>query len=451
MKKQTIKSWIIENVFLIAGDKLLGTNTIRFLKEHRKIVKLSSEELTTLQLDKLYAVLEHATQTCKAYKPYGNKQSSTVGWLKTFPILTKKETALSHLDYISSSYELSKLIKYESSGSTGQRSVVYMDKKEQAIIRAILILWWEWNGYYFGRPLLQTGMSPNRGIVKRIKDFLLATEYMVAFNLTDDEIVRKLEKVKHKRNMFLFGYASSLYEIAKTARKYNLTNRFDLVMSQGDKLFNHYELEIEQAFKSKVVEDYGLNEGFMVGQKVDLPYFYIYSPNVYIEILDDNGGPVPDGEMGRIVLTKLDGYAMPLIRYDTGDLGIMLPRERYPANPKFSFPLLEKVVGRNTDIIKTSDGKSLIVHTFTGIFEFYSQIEQFQVIQNIENKIQINYIPASNFKPEILDVIENDIRKKTGSNIGIEWNQVSSIQASASGKPQIIVNNLIKNSLSSIQ
>lgn len=451
MKKQSIKSWIIENVFLVAGDMLLGTSTIRFLKEHRKVAKLSSDELTTLQLKKLNTILEHATQTCKAYKFYDKRFTCPVNWLKTFPILTKKETALSHLDYISSSYELSKLIRYESSGSTGQRSVVYMDKKEQALIRAILILWWEWNGYYFGRPLLQTGMSPNRGIVKRIKDFLLATEYMVAFNLTDDEIVRKLEKVKHKRNMFLFGYASSLYEIAKTARKHNLANRFDLVMSQGDKLFNHYELEIEKAFKCKVVEDYGLNEGFMVGQKVDLPYFYIYSPTVYVEILDEHGEPVPDGEMGRIVLTKLDGYAMPLIRYDTGDLGVMLPKERYPTNPKFSFPLLEKVIGRNTDIIKTADGKSLIVHTFTGIFEFYSEIEQFQVVQNIENQIQINYLPATSFKPEILYVIENDIREKTKSNIGIKWNQVSSIQASASGKPQIIVNNLIKNSLSSIQ
>jgi phenylacetate-CoA ligase len=451
MAYKKIKSWFIENVFLKIGDILQGTCTISYLKQQRKITHLSKDELKSLQTSKLQLILEHATKTCNAYKPFNGIYSSPEAWLKTFPILTKKDTATSQLNYVSSSFDISKLIKYESSGSTGQRSVIYIDKKEQALIRAILILWWEWNGYYFGRPILQTGMSPKRGLVKKVKDFLLSTEYMVAFNLDEHVILEKLDKVKKKKNMFLFGYASSLYEISKTARKYNVSNTFDLAMSQGDKLFNHYKLEIETAFNCQVVEDYGLNEGFMVGQKVDLPYYYIYTPSVYIEILNERGESVPDGEMGRIVLTKLDGYAMPLIRYDTGDLGVMLPKEEYPLNRKYSFPLLQMVIGRNTDIIKTRDGKSLIVHTFTGIFEFYSEIEQFQVVQNVEDEIQINYITTDSFKKTVLSKIENEFRNKTKTNIAINWNQVDHIEPSASGKPQIIINNLIKNSLSSVE
>ena len=120
-------------------------------------------------------------------------------------------------------------------------------------------------------------------------------------------------------------------------------------------MFNHYRQKISQVFKCDVVEDYGLSEGFMVGQKVDLPYYYIYSPSIYIEILDNENNAVKDG-VGRIP-TKLDGFAMPLIRFDSGDLGIKLPNNKYPINRKYNFPLLQKVIGRNTDIIISPNGK----------------------------------------------------------------------------------------------
>src|SRR5690606_1855071 len=120
--------------------------------------------------------------------------------------------------------------------------------------------------------------------------------------------------------------------------------------------------------------------------------FYIYTPSSYLELLDDDDRPVPDGEIARVVVTKLDGYAMPLIRYDTGDLAIKLPRHLYPNIRRFNFPLLQKVIGRNTDIINTPEGKNLIVHTFTGIFEFYEEIKQFRVIQREIAKIEIEFI-----------------------------------------------------------
>jgi len=248
--------------------------------------------------------------------------------------------------------------------------------------------------------------------------------------------------------MHLFGYSSSLYVIALIAKKNNLNIQFDLAMSMGDKLFDHYQKTIEDVFNTRVVENYGCNEGLMIGQKKDLPYFYIYTPNIYLELVDDKGNPVPDGQIGRVIVTKLDGYAMPLIRYDNGDLAIKLPRDKYPTKRDLAFPLLEKVIGRNTDIVKTEDGKILIVHTFTGIFEFFPEIIQFQIVQNDLDKIIIKYIPSKSFSPDILYIIEKDFREKTKSIIGIIWEEVSIINPSKSGKPQIIINNLIKNSLS---
>lgn len=433
------------------GDFLLRTDVINQLNYHRRICHLSEKELTALQNNKLRIILEHATRTCDFYKPYAiYKHFDCHQWLKSFPVIGKSEINNHLADLISSAYKIEKLIRCDSSGSSGIRSSVYIDKNEESITRAITILWWEWNGYYLGKPLLQTGMTIKRGFVKTLKDIVLGTKYLNAFDLSENEVINLLVTVGKKKNYHLFGYASSLYEIAKIAIKNNIDVQFDLAMSQGDKLFDHYSKMISKAFKCKVVEDYGMTEGFMVGQKVDLKYFYIYTPNIFLEVLNEHDEPVKEGEIGRIILTKLDGFAMPLIRYDTGDLGVLLPKEKYPVHRRYNFPLLEKVIGRNTDIIKTPDGKTLIVHTFTGIFEFYNEIKQFQVIQNNINNILIKYVPDSSFFPEVLTKIENEIREKTRSQIVILWEKVDKILPSGSGKPQIVVNQLLTKSLSEI-
>lgn len=446
---KSLKSFLIYKVFFPLGDMLLGSQVSKQLKIQRSYTHLTELELEKLHREKLHRVLMHATTTCAAYKGIGEEQDP-YQWLQKFPIISKADVVAKGDDYISNQFDKNSLIKYETSGSSGIRSVVYIDKKEQSTFRAILISWWEWNNYYLGKPLVQTGITPDRGKVKKIKDSMLSTIYVDAFGLTESEILEKLKLVEGKKGYHFFGFASSLYVMAQVAQKHGLKVTFDKAMSQGDKLFVHYKKLIEEVFDTTVVEDYGLNEGIMVGQKKDLPYFYIYTPTVHIEIVDDKGNPVPDGEMGRVIATKLDGYAMPLVRYDTGDLAVKLPRDQYPEKRDLAFPLLERVVGRNTDLVKTPDGKTLIVHSFTGIFEFYPEIKQFQVVQNELESITIRYIPTKDFTPAILEALEVKFRDRTKSSILIIWEAVEKIEASKSGKPQLIVNNLIENSLSNI-
>ena len=440
----------MNKVFFPLGDMLLGSQVSKQLKIQRSYTHITEQELEKLHREKLHRVLKHATTTCEAYKGIDEEQDP-YQWLQKFPIISKADVVAKGDDYISNQFDKNSLIKYETSGSSGIRSVIYIDEKEQSTFRSILISWWEWNNYYLGKPLVQTGITPDRGNVKKIKDYMLSTIYVDAFGLTESEILEKLKLIEGKEGYHLFGFASSLYVMAQVAQKHGLKVKFDKAMSQGDKLFDHYKKLIEEIFDTTVVEDYGLNEGIMIGQKKDLPYFYIYTPTVHLEIVDDKGNPVPDGEMGRAIATKLDGYAMPLVRYDTGDLAVKLPRDQYPEKRDLAFPLLERVVGRNTDIVKTPDGRTLIVHTFTGIFEFYPEIKQFQVLQNELESITIRYIPTKDFTPAILVALELKFRDRTKSSISIIWEAVEKIEASKSGKPQLIVNNLVKNSLTNVK
>ena len=334
-------------------------------------------------------------------------------------------------------YDKKKLIECKSSGSSGIQGVTYENKKEQSIHRALQILFWEWSGYYLGKRIVQTGMT-SRTTLKQIKDILLRTYYIFAFNHDEKQFLDLLHKIQNKHNMHLAGYASSLNVFAEIAQKNNINIHFDAAISWGDKLFEHYARNILNTFKCKCYDTYGCSEGVLIGAKKDLDYFYIMSPHVYVEIVEKDGNDVADGELGYVLITRLDAYSMPLIRYYIGDLAVKLPKSKYPIKRELPYPLLERVIGRDTDIVRTRKGAYLVVHAFTGIFEHYPEIRQFKVVQYNLDGIEIDYIKGEGFSINILDEIRNIILAKLHDDFTIIFKEVEVIEATKSGKPQIV-------------
>jgi phenylacetate-CoA ligase len=130
---------------------------------------------------------------------------------------------------------------------------------------------------------------------------------------------------------------------------------------------------------------------------------------------------------------------MPMIRYKLGDLAIKLPREKYPEKRKYNLPLLQKIIGRETDVIYLKNQERLTVHSFTGIFEYIPEIKQFKVIQKHTDGIIIEYIKSENFTDYALIKAESDLRDKIkDESFQIEFKEVNYIAPSKSGKPQIV-------------
>jgi phenylacetate-CoA ligase len=332
-----------------------------------------------------------------------------------------------------------KLKKFSSSGSSGIQSTTYQSEKELSANRAMQMLWWEWAGYFPGKKILQTGINPNRGLLKSFKDILFRTKYVQAFSHDEKDIVKLLVSLKGKKDYHFGGYASSLNVFADIALRNNIKDvEFDAAISWGDKLFDKYKRNIKEAFGCEVFETYGCSEGILVAAKKDLDYYYIMSPHVYVEIVDDYGNPVPNGEMGHVLLTRLDNYSMPLIRYKIGDLGSLLPLDLYPEERNMKFPLLQTIYGRSTDVIKTYSGKFMVVHSFTGIFEHIPEIKQFKIIQKDLNGIEIEYIEGLNFNNSILEKVESKIHEYLKESFIIKWKRVEVISPSPSGKPKLV-------------
>ncbi len=433
----------VEQLILPLGDAFTGGSFMSQLRRLRREVQMNESQLSDIQHNRLSLLLKYATTKAPFYKAYSRKEGTTpIDWLKQFPILDKPTLREKQAELLTTSSQ--KLLRQSSSGSSGVQSVVFWTKEEQSAHRATQILWWEWAGYHLGMPILQTGITPDRGFIKTIKDKLLNTYYFVAFVPEKDHFIKALDWASKKNAVFLGGYASSLYVLSQLALENGSNIKFSGAVSWGDKLFDHYRTSIEHAFGIKIRETYGTAEGMMIAAQKDLPYMYVMTPNVYLELLDDQGNEVPDGQMGHVVVTSLVARGMPLIRYKIGDLAIKLPKEEYPEKRELALPLLKKVIGRDTDLVKTRSGKYMVVHTFTGIFEHYAEIEQFCVIQNDLNGIRIQFIPRPEFQPPTLGKIASKIQSYLNEpTFQIQFEPVNHIPPTPSGKPQIIISKLI--------
>jgi phenylacetate-CoA ligase len=153
------------------------------------------------------------------------------------------------------------------------------------------------------------------------------------------------------------------------------------------------------------------------------------------EILDGSGSP---SVLGRHVTTDLWNFAMPFIRYDTQDI---IEKSEKPLESEIRMDSFKEIKGRNSDILITPSGKYLIVHTFTIFFEYFSEIEQFQVIQDLPDRVRVLLVANNNFTGQTGKKILSGLEDLIGNDVKINLEIVKNIPLLASGKRKFIVRN----------
>ncbi|MBS1626415.1 MAG: phenylacetate--CoA ligase family protein [Bacteroidetes bacterium] len=431
---------LLEGFILPVADFFSGTTFVKDLGYWRNIVNNSNEnELQQLQKQNLQSLLNHTIQSIPFYQKQNIQLTNNpYADIKQFPIMHKNLMKNNLHELLI--YDKNKMVSEKSSGSSGIQGEVFMTVNESRKYQAIQTALWEWSGYKLGLPFLQTGMTLNRGLLKSIKDFLFRVQYVNAYNLNKEQIIKNLHIAKKRNCKYFGGYASSLNVYAQTAIEEKIHLNLNGVIAWGDKLFEHYKHNIANAFGNPILTElYGTTEGFVISATCKYGNHHLLTPQTYIELLDKNGNEVKPGEIGYVVTTRLDAPSFPLIRYYLGDLAIKAD-EHEKCKCGRALPILKKIIGRDTDIIHTPTGKALIVHFFTGIFEHFNEIKQFRVIQKTKNNIEIEFIPSETFTQFTLEKIKAEIYKKAEEAFPITFSEVSTIPATASGKPQIVQN-----------
>jgi phenylacetate-CoA ligase len=147
-----------------------------------------------------------------------------------------------------------------------------------------------------------------------------------------------------------------------------------------------------------------------------------------VEFLRPPGAP--EGSVAEVVVTPLHNYAMPLIRYRTGDMAIPIDD---PCACGRGLPRMRLVGGRSRNFAVLGDGH-LVSVTIVDIPKASSRVEQFQFVQDRPGVMRLNVVPKEGFGPDDVEAIRRNLDEKFGRDLSVEVSVVTSLPRTARGK-----------------
>jgi phenylacetate-CoA ligase len=216
-------------------------------------------------------------------------------------------------------------------------------------------------------------------------------------------------------------------------------------MTSAGTLFPFMRETISKAFHCQVFNRYGSREVGNIATECDAHLgLHVNMETHFVEIIDEKGEPCHPGKEGEIVVTLLTNYAMPLIRYRIGDMGIWADRECTCGR---GLPLLETVTGRTMDYFVTKEGKivpsEFFIHLL-GVVLNSGWVKKTQIIQEDYDYVKVNFVTYMKPSDEVLKDIEAKIRFVMGESCKVEFEFVDDIPPSSSGKYRYTINKVHK-------
>jgi phenylacetate-CoA ligase len=265
----------------------------------------------------------------------------------------------------------------------------------------------------------------------RIRNWLLDTTFLNSFRMTQQDMARYVEIINRRKPVLLRGYAGSLYEMARFAKARGLRLHHPRkIWSAAETLRPFMRQAIEEMFNCPVHDFYGSREVGPMAGECEKGRLHIFSFNNLVEVVDANNQPVGPGQEGRVLVTTLHNFAMPLIRYDIGDAAVA----GEPCDCGLALPTLARVLGRVTDHFKARDGTLVHGEYFTHLFYFRDWVREFQVLQRDFDLIEVYYVRHGTIAESDVAEINGKIRLVMGANCRIEWREVAEIPRTPQGK-----------------
>ena len=166
-----------------------------------------------------------------------------------------------------------------------------------------------------------------------------------------------------------------------------------------------------------MVDTYSTAEtGYIALQCPESGLFHIQSETVKVEILDPDGQPCQPGQTGRVVVTPLHNFAMPLLRYEIGDEAEVGP----PCTCGRGLPTLTRVIGRSTDYLVHPDGRRTRSSQLTGELTNFPNVVQYQIIQRSLERIEVMIAADPPFTPSGLHDLHTVIDRAFGHGFTID-------------------------------
>lgn len=339
------------------------------------------------------------------------------------------------------------LARFNTGGSSGEPLVFYIGNER--VSHDVAAKWratrW-WDVDIGDREIVLWGSPIELGsqdYVRLVRDKLLRTKLLPAFEMTEAKLDSFIEEIKSFRPKMLFGYPSAFALLAKHAaeRKVMLSELgIKVVFVTSERLYDHQREAIDKAFGCPVANGYGGRDAGFIAHQCPAGSLHITSEDIIVEIVDEQDNVLPAGESGEIVVTHLATQHYPFIRYKTGDIGVL---SEQTCSCGRGLPVLADIEGRTTDFIVAQDGTLMHGLALIYIVRDLDAVEQFKIVQESREKTRVLLVVNAAFNEQHEQQIKSGFQQRLGQDVEIVIEKVADISAERSGKMRYVISHAL--------
>ena len=392
--------------------------------------------IEAFQMERLEELLQHAYHTTPYYRELLKTESPDISQIPPL----EKQHIRDHLARLCSEvFTEQQRIKNATGGSTGTPLTFYQGRYYWNQRNLSVYYFDRWAGSDLGEPQLIIWGAPadlkgDEHWKHRLNHFWRNQYWLNGFHLTDEAMLTAYEEMNRCHPRTILTYPSSLYQFAIFLSENALMPRWKLkgIISSAEMLHSHYRTLAEMIFGTKIYNRYGGREVGLIAMECAEGRMHINCRDIYFEI----DSPDPYTQPGEILITQLNNYVMPFVRYRIGDIG-MLSDEMCPCGN--ALPILGDLLGRSTATFRTKTGTLIHGGYFTQRFYDVNGVKQFQIIQETLKHCVLKLVINEGWTEVTRRYLVQSIQRVLGGDVVVTIEFVDEIPLSASGKREFTI------------
>lgn len=412
---------------------MITRNVERYYEALNASQWLSPSDIRDLQDEKLRRLVRYAYRSVPYYRVQMQQAKlhpediRGQADLYKLPFLSKADVRKHlHFDMLQEGVSHADILKVTTSGSTGEPFVCYADRAQLEARWAATLRSQEWTGYRFGDPTVRLwhqtiGMSKSQIAKERADAWFCNRGFFPVFELSEGALANAVKMIEERRPTLIDGYAEAFNVLAQYLQaRGGLNFSPKALMSSAQSMPASSRALIEQAFACKVFDKYGSREfSGLAYESAARNGHLVVAEGYIIELLVD-GRPAEPGEVGEVVVTDLNNFCMPFIRYRIGDLAVALDNSK-PSACGRGLPRIGDIQGRVQSIIQGTDGRFVPGSFFPHVLKDYDYaIKRFQIVQEELGAIKFHVVKGSRYSDATLAEIKQIFHRFLGDDLRID-------------------------------
>jgi phenylacetate-CoA ligase len=398
----------------------------RLILEMRGNQWLDTEELESLQSEKLSRLFRYASVNVPYYRKLSGIRIGGLSDLHLLPVLSKKSLREDPGSLTSTEFDKSVLTPHFTSGSSGVQVMVYSSPGDSAYGIALECHQMLENGLsVFDTQARISHFTTLPNLLQRAG--IMRCLYLPVQN-GEKELISGIRKSKSR---VLCAYPSVVRLLSIANDGLNLK----AIFTSGEVLRDGVRKMAQESFGCPVRDRYGTMDSSWIAWECERGSYHVHSDHVIVEIVDENGVPLPEGNTGRILVTPLWRRAMPIMRYDVGDRGSLGGK----CSCGRGLHVLKSIEGRDDDFITLPSGRIRSARSIN-LLDDITSVLSYQIVQERADLFVVRFVPAGSGLPakDRLEIRKRIVAGCLGETVGVEFEQHARIRGAA-GKIRAVI------------